>query len=252
MARKSNKKITPSSPNLKTLAARMKHMRLFHESRDKESGLWQQKACAKRADMPYQLWNDVERGKIKSPTYANGKKIAEVLEVTVGWLYTGKNESSIRFIAGAHEEKIPLDENYPIIQLYAPIVNWQQAGRTVLSGKDVSGVHKRVQRYQGASRHSFVLIVDGDSMVNPDKGKTTFLPGDMLHFDPASNSRKPNPGDYVIARDESEKTAIFRQYITDCGKPFLKAFNPYYPLIEVTESTKIFGILIFQGRDLRS
>ncbi len=237
-------KKTKKNPSLKTLAERIKYAR-------NESKLIQAE-CAKKARMSPTLLNKLESGVIKDTTRIFD--LAQALGVDVYWLKSGREESKdeVIFLSGRHEERIQIDSKYSIIQLWAPIITWDQAGHTVLSAKDVRGDYKRAQRYQRASIDSFVLVMDGDSMISQHPGQSSFLPGDILHFDPVCDNRKPKPGDYVIARVKNARNAIFRQLISDCGEQWLVAKNPQYPNIKLTDDVKIFGILIFQGRDLRS
>jgi SOS-response transcriptional repressor LexA len=241
MSKKKLKKKTEASVD--SFAHRMKERRL-------ELGLKQVQAAAKAGISP-QLWSRIEHGEIKS----SGQKtsISRALEVDIYYLETGrlKNQDEIIFISGKHEERIKIDKKHSIIQILSPIITWEQAGKTIFSARDVKGSCKNAQRYQKSHIESFVLVMDGDSMQNPSITEPSFMRGDMLHFDPVA-STQPKPGDYVIARHKKERTAIFRQLVTDCGKQYLVAHNPRYPAIELTDDIKIFGILIFQGRDLRS
>lgn len=78
---------------------------------------------------------------------------------------------------------------------------------------------------------TFALQVRGDSMI----GKH-ILPGDCAIFE---HGITPNPGDVVAALIDNEST--LKTYLTERGKPYLRAENPKYPkLIPATE-------LVIQG-----
>jgi SOS-response transcriptional repressor LexA len=232
-------------PDLDARAQRIKKRR-------RKLGISQTQA-ARKAGVNLSLWNKYENGKFEHSR--EEEKIALALEMDLDELRTGqqKNKTELIFVCGKHEERIKIDDDYPVIQPPSPVITWEQAGRTVFSARDVKGDVKYAQRYQKTNVEAFVLVMDGDSMQNSSMSAPSFLPGDMLHFDPITpTSIQPKPGDYVIARRRKERTAIFRQLVSDCGKQYLVAPNPRYPVIELTDDIKIFGILIFQGRDLRS
>ena len=76
-------------------------------------------------------------------------------------------------------------------------------------------------------------------MENKD-AKDSFPDGSLILVNP---DRIPELGDYVVAIDETTQDATFKQLIEDCGKKKLKPLNPQFPVIDVTETTAIKGVV---------
>ena len=76
-----------------------------------------------------------------------------------------------------------------------------------------------------------------NAMVSPTGG-TSIFPGMVIVVDP---SLEPNVGDIVVARINGDEEATCKRLIKHGGKLWLAALNPNYPMIEVTESTKLIG-----------
>ena len=78
----------------------------------------------------------------------------------------------------------------------------------------------------------FALRVLGDSM-SPE-----FPDGSIIIIDPANEA---HDGNYVIAEVEGE--FIFRQLCIEEGKYLIKALNPGYPTLDITDKPNIKGIV---------
>ena len=78
----------------------------------------------------------------------------------------------------------------------------------------------------------FALRVLGDSM-SPE-----FPDGSIIIIDPADSAQD---GDYVIAEVEGE--FIFRQLRIDGQRHLIKALNPGYPEIDITDTPSIKGVV---------
>lgn len=92
----------------------------------------------------------------------------------------------------------------------------------------------------------FLLEVDGDSMTNPHGGVRSFPSGTILHINPHIEAI---PGDFVIAKRESENEATFKQYKLVDGEPYLFAINPGWPnaWIKLGHGDRIIGVMKHAG-----
>ncbi len=167
--------------------------------------------------------------------------IARALQVSAEWLFEGKERTAISIIHSYNETVIDDSTDYPVIAHYCPILDWAEAGETIKRG-DPELVSKRAQRVP-LSRHdslnSYALIMDGDSMVTGDASLISFMPGDILIFDP---EREPKVGDYVLARAYGEPYALFRQYVRDSGLLYLKPNNPRFQVLRLTSRVEIVAV----------
>ena len=82
------------------------------------------------------------------------------------------------------------------------------------------------------NRYTFALRVSGDSM------EPEFTDGMVLIVEPELN---PQPGDYVIAKNEHEETT-FKQLVRDGADWYLNPLNTRYPIKPLGESS-IIGVV---------
>lgn len=125
-----------------------------------------------------------------------------------------------------------------------PVLDWISAGH----GSYPNGTITEETEYIPVPRakcgpNSYALIVQGDSMRSPYPGDKTFLSGDKIIVDP---DKIPESGSYVIAIIDEENTqAVFKQYIEDGPKKYLKPLNSQYPVIELSPRYgKIVGTVV--------
>lgn len=90
------------------------------------------------------------------------------------------------------------------------------------------------------SQKGFAVKVSGDSMTSYGPGKT-YPSGSVIFVDP---SLRAEPGDRVIAEIPHTEEVTFKIYTEDGGRRYLRAINPQYPLIDITNSAKILGKVI--------
>lgn len=83
--------------------------------------------------------------------------------------------------------------------------------------------------------NAFALYVRGDSM------EPEFSEGDIILVDPAEEAAS---GDFVVVRLDDEAEATFKQLIIDGSRRYLKPLNPRYPIMEVTTSATICGVVL--------
>lgn len=84
-----------------------------------------------------------------------------------------------------------------------------------------------------AEAEPYALRVIGDSMA-PE-----FLDGNIIVVDPVMS---PRDGAFVIIDYRGE--TLFRQFIVESDKKFLKAINEAYPTVEMEEDYRVRGVVI--------
>lgn len=94
--------------------------------------------------------------------------------------------------------------------------------------------------------NGFILKLEGDSMTNPGGGKDNFPEGMYVHINPSVEAQ---PGDYVVAKRESENKATFKKLVRVDGEQYLHAINPAWPkpYIKLEPGDRIVGKLKFAG-----
>ncbi|MGN7610632.1 helix-turn-helix domain-containing protein [Magnetococcales bacterium HHB-1] len=86
-----------------------------------------------------------------------------------------------------------------------------------------------------ANKDMFALQVVGDAM------EPEFCEGDILLVNPGVPA---DANKFVIARLPGHGEASFKQLVSDGGRRFLKPLNPRYPILEVTQDTAIYGVVV--------
>lgn len=159
------------------------------------------------------------------------EKLAAVLKVDPSWLQFG--------YAVAPAKKSLIKESKEIKKQHLiPILSWDQALKAdQLKQKDI---HEWVPHFYCDNANWFALKVKGDSMIAPAGYGKSFQEGDLIIIDPKIN---PKNGNFVIALLPKSKEAIFKQYVLDGDKIYLKPLNPQYPIIEINKRTHILGVI---------
>lgn len=88
-----------------------------------------------------------------------------------------------------------------------------------------------------AGADAYWVPVRGDIMVSP---QGTSFPEGMLIL--VSSTLEPRDGQYVVAKKGTNTT--FRQLREDAGMRFLRALNPAYPNVELSEGWEIVGTVV--------
>ncbi|UUO22863.1 helix-turn-helix domain-containing protein [Colwellia sp. M166] len=170
----------------------------------------------------------IEAGLTKSPR--NIKQLAAALNTSPEFLQFGVGDIDNGVVVAAANN-------------YLPLVSMVQAGAwSEIQEPPVSDT-KLYPCPVNCSKYSFVVRVEGDSMMN------AFVPGDLLYVDPES---QPINGSFVIARLDDENQATFKQLIIDGNKKYLKALNPDWPnkFIEINGNCTVVGKVVFAGKEL--
>ena len=92
-----------------------------------------------------------------------------------------------------------------------------------------------------AAHEPYALRVLGDSM------EPEFADGCIVIVDPAGHVQ---PGSYVVARVDDEP--IFRQYVSESGRHWLKPLNPGYAAVEIPDLSGIVGVVTQRAGTRRS
>jgi SOS-response transcriptional repressor LexA len=210
---------------MKTIADRVRALR---EARkwDQSELARQVSVIAKRRISPQSI-QQLEAGEISRPRYL--PELAKSLTTTIEYLLTGK-EPQGNIIAG------------PEVIGSVPLISWVQAGQwcNVVDVRYPGEGEKRVFTTKKVGKRAYALRVQGDSMENP-AGKPTYPDGSIIIIDP---DKQAENGSRVVALMDDEPMATFKVLVFDGGRRYLKPLNPRYPIMEVTTSATICGVVV--------
>lgn len=121
-----------------------------------------------------------------------------------------------------------------------PLLSWQEAV-SWLDPNITTPTHNPQQYlviHIPASKHSFALRVEGDSMEAPSG--TSFPNRSIIVVDP---EERMNNNAFVLAKQNASSPMVFKQLIIDGNRRYLKPLNPRYPLIEINAQAIICGVV---------
>lgn len=123
-----------------------------------------------------------------------------------------------------------------------PHISWVQAGAWCETTSNIEAYEADswLSCPVPISGHGYALTVRGDSMTNPNPGRS-YPAGCIIFVDPDAETKA---GDRVIARLPRTNEATFKILVEDAGRQFLRPINPQYPLIEISEETHICGKIV--------
>ncbi|HCE3428272.1 XRE family transcriptional regulator [Vibrio parahaemolyticus] len=123
------------------------------------------------------------------------------------------------------------------------VLSWVQAGNWGES-PCIETHNQETKFIPGKSpKNAYLLKVNGTSMENCG-GKDHFPNGSFILVNPdVSGTIQDYVGKFVVAVDESTQEATFKQLVEDGGARYLKPLNLQYPVIKVTETTHIKGVV---------
>lgn len=203
-------------------------------------------------------WYEVVK-KIMEAQDISQEQMAERLGVTQGavghWL-NGKREPKLEMInkllavlgvpglaiiVPETPEIPPPSTVAPPDRLYRyPVISWVSAGEWAEATEPYepgAADEFEVTDYK-AKGPAFWLKVRGDSMTS-QVGQSV-SEGMLILVD---TGIEPTPGKLIIAKLPESNEATFKKLIEDSGHYFLKALNPAYPLIPVTEQCRLIGVV---------
>jgi len=116
-----------------------------------------------------------------------------------------------------------------------PIYGQIPAGMATLAEQNIEGHIALDLESLNASRNArtFALRVRGDSMIGAH-----ILDGDIVILEDRQNAKN---GDIVAALIDGETT--LKRYVTDRGRPYLKAENPRFPNLIPARELRIQGVM---------
>ena len=178
-----------------------------------------QRQLAKRLGVSPQAVSKWEGG-IGEASRANARKLADLANITLEWLLTGREAqqetaTNVQEFLQARGRKVP------------EVGNTESGVAPMARNKP----KKFVQTYFPCSAQSFALEVSGESMA-PD-----FKEGDVVIIDPTI---KPEPGDFVFVELNGGETCLFRRFRPkSVRKGMLESFtlvpcNQDWPNVTVT------------------
>ena len=117
-----------------------------------------------------------------------------------------------------------------------PIYGQIPAGMATLTEQTVEGHVSLDTRSVNASKNgkTFALRVRGDSMIDAH-----ILDGDIVILE---DRKDVQSGDIVAALIDGETT--LKRYVTEHGRPYLKAENPLYPNLVPARELRIQGVMV--------
>jgi repressor LexA len=117
-----------------------------------------------------------------------------------------------------------------------PIYGQIPAGMSTLTEQTIEGHVSLDTRSANISKNrgTFALRVHGDSMIGAH-----ILDGDIVILE---DSKDVQNGDIVAALIDGETT--LKRYVTEHGRPYLKAENPRYPNLIPARELKIQGVMV--------
>ncbi len=117
-----------------------------------------------------------------------------------------------------------------------PIYGEIPAGMSVLAEQSIEGHVSLDAQSVNASKNArtFALRVRGDSMIGAH-----ILDGDIVILEDRKEARA---GDIVAALIDGETT--LKRYVTDRGRPYLKAENPLFPDLVPARELRIQGVMV--------
>jgi len=117
-----------------------------------------------------------------------------------------------------------------------PIYGQIPAGMSALTEQTIEGHVSLDTRSANISKNrgTFALRVHGDSMIGAH-----IVDGDIVILE---DSKDVHNGDIVAALIDGETT--LKRYVTEHGRPYLKAENPRYPNLIPARELKIQGVMV--------
>lgn len=136
-------------------------------------------------------------------------------------------------------------EDGPTVKGAYPIISMVQAGNwsQVCDNFQPGDAEEWVMSPHNLGRHGYVLRVKGQSMTAPEGSRYSFPEGVLLHVKPEADAQ---PGQFVIARRNTEDEATFKRLVLIDGERYLEALNPDWPnrFLRMQEGDAICGVVV--------
>lgn len=161
--------------------------------------------------------------------------LSDLLGVSLRWLQTGKGERyNVKENNVAYHSKI---------EYFVPLISWVRAGEfcEVHDPFEPGDAEDWVPRPPGASKNSYSLKVQGDSMTSPYPGARSYPEGLYIIVDP---DKEVLPGCRGVFRLSDSSHVTFKELVSDAGNLYLKPLNPQYDKIPVDQNMVTCGKVI--------
>lgn len=189
---------------------------------------------------------------VASPTSIRAaalETVAGALGVSARWLLTGKADEPRGEVPDGLLRAAEDVRNIPVVSMVRAGLG-AEAVDSYARGDGNTFVTVGADLAPTLSRLTFALEIQGDSMADE------FRPGDIVIIDP---SVRPLPGDYVVARLDSDQSATFKKYRArgneTNGMPIFELVpsNPDYPTVTVNADNpgRVIGTMIEHRRRRR-
>jgi SOS-response transcriptional repressor LexA len=189
---------------------------------------WSQRVLAEECG-----WEDAGRisnyeNLSREPALADLHKMAQAVGLTLKEALFGEN-----LVKNEDDKKSTGYVQLPLLRM-DEIADW-------ISG-NLTQIKRSYEMYIAdinVSKKRIAVIMEGDAMESPSKIKQSICDGEVMTVEV---DRIPVPRDTVIAIANGE--TIVREYAKDGTKLLLKAYNPAYQHINLTEDVKIVGVVV--------
>lgn len=174
------------------------------------------------------------------PPLQQFKKLAAVLKADPAWLQYGTSvKEKMGYLAA--KETVKKGEIHTL-QKRIPLLTWEQVAEWIdVTKLACDEIKEYVPHFYTDQLHWYALRVKGDAMTAPLGNSKSFHAGDMIIIDP---TKKAMHGNNVIALLPRSKEVTFKEYVIDGGVHYLKPLNPQYPIVQISESTHICGVVV--------
>jgi len=190
-------------------------------------GLTQAELARKVGVVPRQI--AAYEGNEAKPREKALQNLAAALGTTVSWLSNGSGEgpdvSNIKRTITVRE--IPL------------LSHIEAKSRNIDKILSESSVRDFIPAPPDAGELSFALEVQGDSMKSSHG--TSFPDGTIIIIDPM---RSLSSGDFALFLDSDSEHTLFKQFVIDQSKAYLRSLNPIYPILPATNKYISIGKVI--------
>ncbi len=172
------------------------------------------------------------------PPLRQFQKLATILKVNPAWLQFGT------LVEGnQHDKKLIMKkEKHESAKNRIPLLSWEQVAEFFGATRSR---HDEVKEYlpdfYANNSDWYALRINGDAMTAPLGNSKSFYEGDVIIVDP---DKEAIHGNFVIALLPRSKELTFKQYVVDAGIRYLKPLNPQYPLVQIDESTQMYGVVV--------
>lgn len=201
-----------------------------------------QAKLAEMAHVSQQTIQKIEASLIKIPR--NIEIYAELLNVSPEWLMFGTENTPESRPVNMREAWNQKDPNW------APVLEWNELIQWLTASAPALDMDPKTRDFvpnpligQPHRKHVFAVRVQNDAMAPPTGNTLTFQLGTILIVDPYL-CKNVKSGNYVVGYRPGTTDPLFRQFIAEGGKMYLKPLNPQYPTEEIDSTFMVLGVVI--------